>query len=128
MSPTEGALPQLNLWVRRPRRTVGLGPDRSSPAEAWGCTAQQALETLLQAKIVLGDRQPLRSRKRGDLAQLAGLQLIPRPPELQVFAGEPRYAEGPFPLPAEREVWLSNLAELLDRGEAAGEAATEAER
>lgn len=49
---------------------------------------------------------------------LAGLELKPRLLELQVFAVEARYEEGPFPLPAEREVLLSDLEELLGRCEA----------
>ena len=51
-------------------------------------------------------------------AELAGLELKPRLLELQVFAVEAHYEEGPFPLPAEREVLLNDLELLLHRCEA----------
>lgn len=117
MSPAEDARPLLAI-VRRHLRTLRLGLDRSYPAEDWGFTAQQALEKLLKAEIVRADRQPPRSHELGELAGLAGLELQPRLLELQVFAVEARYEEGPFPLPAGREELLSDLEALLNRCEA----------
>jgi len=114
MSPAEDALPLLQI-VRRHLRTLRLGLDPAYPAEDWGFTAQQALGKLLKAEIVRGDRQPPRSH---ELAELAGLTLQPRLLELQVFAVEARYEEGPFPLPAGRERLLNDLEELLERCEA----------
>lgn len=116
MSPAEDALPLLAI-VRRHLRSLRLGLDHAYPAEDWGFTAQQALEKLLKAAIVLGDRQPPRSHELGELAELAGLTLQPRLLELQVFAVEARDEEGPFPLPAERELLFKDLEELLGRCE-----------
>ena len=79
---------------------------------------QQALKKLLKARIVCNDGQPPRSHELTDLAELAGLELKPRLLELQVFAVEARYQEGPFPLPAEREVLVNDLERLLRRCEA----------
>ncbi|MFM7312236.1 MAG: HEPN domain-containing protein [Cyanobium sp.] len=112
MSPAEDALPLLQI-VRRHLRTLRFGLDRAYPEKDWGFTAQQALEKLLKAWIVWTDRQPPRLHDLSDLARLAGLDLRPRLLELQVFAVEARYEEGPFPLPAEREVLLNDLEELL---------------
>ena len=117
MSPAEDALPLLAI-VRRHLRTLRFGLDRAYPAEDWGFTAQQALEKLLKAEIVRDDRQAPRSHELDELAGLAGLELKPRLLELQVFAVAARYEEGPFPLPADREVLLNDLEELLERCEA----------
>lgn len=117
MSPAEDALPLVQI-VRRHLRTLRLGLDPAYPEEDWGFTAQQALEKLLKAELVLSDRQPPRSHELAELAELAGLTLQPRLLELQVFAVEARYEEGPFPLPTGREQLLNDLEELLDRCEA----------
>jgi len=42
-------------------------------------------------------------------------RLTPRLLDLQVFAVEARYDEGPFPLPAAREVLLALVEAELDR-------------
>jgi len=57
MSPAEDALLLLAI-VRRHLRSLQLTLDAAYPAEDWGFTAQQAVEKLLKAWIVLGDRQP----------------------------------------------------------------------
>jgi HEPN domain-containing protein len=41
-----------------------------SPAEDWGFTAQQALEKLLKAQIVLADRDPPRRHDLDELERL----------------------------------------------------------
>ncbi|WP_255003468.1 HEPN domain-containing protein [Cyanobium sp. HWJ4-Hawea] len=71
-----------------------LDPDY--PDEDWGFTAQQAFEKLLKAWIVLADRQPPRVHDLGDLVAMAGQQVAPQLLELQVFAVEARYEEGPL--------------------------------
>ena len=97
--------------VRRHLRSLGLTLDPAYPDEDWGFTAQQAVEKLLKAWIVLADRRPPRVHDLEDLVALAGQQLDPLLLELQVFAVEARYEEGPFPLPAPRQELLA-LVEL----------------
>jgi HEPN domain-containing protein len=116
MSPAEDARLLLAI-VRRHLRSLRFGMDPAYPEEDWGFTAQQALEKLLKAWIVLADRQPPRVHDLADLAMLAGQP--PEPPllELQVFAVEARYEEGPFPLPAPRQELLALLEAELGRCE-----------
>jgi HEPN domain-containing protein len=116
MSPAEDARLLLAI-VRRHLRSLRFGMDPAYPEEDWGFTAQQALEKLLKAWIVLADRQPPRVHDLADLAMLAGQP--PEPPllELQVFAVEARYKEGPFPLPAPRQELLALLEAELGRCE-----------
>ena len=57
MSPAEDAQLLLTI-VRRHLRTLRLGLDPAYPAEDWGFTAQQAVEKILKAWIVLANRQP----------------------------------------------------------------------
>ena len=118
MSPAEDAQ-LLLVIVRRHLRSLQVGLDPDYPEEDWGFTAQQALEKLLKAWIVLADRQPPRRHDLAELAALAGQPLDPPLRDLQVFAVEARYEEGPFPLPAEREVLLNSLEALLLRCEQA---------
>ncbi|MCS5700289.1 HEPN domain-containing protein [Cyanobium sp. FGCU-52] len=73
MSPAEDARLLLAI-VRRHLRSLRFGLDPAYPEEDWGFTAQQALEKLLKAWIVLGDRQPPRVHDLADLTLLAGRQ------------------------------------------------------
>ncbi|MFU8884226.1 MAG: HEPN domain-containing protein [Cyanobacteriota bacterium] len=114
MSPAEDALLLLAI-VRRHLRSLELTLDPAYPDEDWGFTAQQAVEKLLKAWIVLADRQAPRVHDLEDLAALAGEQVDPLLLELQVFAVEARYEEGPFPLPAPRQVLLALVVAELDR-------------
>ena len=114
MSPTEDALLLLAI-VRRHLRSLRLTLDAAYPDEDWGFTAQQSVEKLLKAWIVMADRQPPRVHDLIDLADLTGQQVDPRLLELQVFAVEARYEEGPFPLPAARDVLLALVEAELDR-------------
>ena len=116
MSPAEDALLLLAI-VRRHLRSLGLTLDFAYPDEDWGFTAQQAVEKLLKAWIVLADRQPPRVHDLEDLVALAGQQLDPLLLELQVFAVEARYEEGPFPLPAPRQELLALVEAELERCE-----------
>jgi hypothetical protein len=50
-----------------------------------------------------------------DLVELSGQKVDPRLLDLQVFAMEARYEEGPFPLPAPRDVLLALVEAELDR-------------
>ena len=118
MSPAEDARLLLAI-VRRHLRSLRVGLDPAYPEEDWGFTAQQVVEKLLKAWIVLADRRPPRTQELTDLASLVGLSLDPRLAALQEFAVEARYQEGPFPLPAARKVWLALLEAELSRCEAA---------
>jgi HEPN domain-containing protein len=116
MSPAEDALLLLAI-VRRHLRTLRCGLDGAYPEEDWGFTAQQAVEKLLKARIVLANRRPPRLHALADLAVLAGQQVDPLLLELQVFAVEARYEEGPFPLPAPRQELLALVEAELERCE-----------
>lgn len=69
MSPAEDARLLLAI-VQRHLRSLRIGLDPAYPEEDWGFTAQQALEKLLKAWIVLADRQPPRAHDLEDLAAL----------------------------------------------------------
>lgn len=118
MPPEEDAALLLQI-VRRHLATLKLGLDGAYPEEDWGFLAQQALEKLLKSKIVLNDQRPPRSHDLSELAQLAGESLSQELLALQVFAVEARYEEGPFPLPARREIVLGWLVALLEENEEA---------
>ena len=126
MSPAEDALLLLAI-VRRHLRSLGLTLDPAYPEEDWGFTAQQAVEKLLKAWIVLADRQPPRVHDLEDLVALAGQQLDPLLLELQVFAVEARYEQGPFPLPAPRQELLALVEAELERCQQAVEALGESD-
>jgi hypothetical protein len=101
MSPAEDAALLLAI-VRRHLRTLRIGLDPAYPEEGWGFTAQQVVEKLLKAWIVLSDRRPPRRHQLTDLASVAA-----------------RYEEGPFPLPAARTELLALLEAELERCERA---------
>ena len=118
MPPAEDAQLLLAL-VRRHVRSLRMTLNPQFPEEDWGFTAQQAVEKLLKAWIVLGDQRPPRSHELSELAALAAIELPDPLLGLQTFAVEARYEEGPFPLPAPREELLAQIEQLLDRcGEA----------
>ena len=114
MSPAEDARLLLAI-VQRHLRSLRFGLDPAYPEEDWGFTAQQAVEKLLKAWIVLADRQPPRVHDLADLAALAEQAMPPLFLELQVFAVEARYEEGPFALPCSREELLGLLEGELQR-------------
>ena len=118
MSPADDAALLLAI-VRRHLRSLRFVLDPAYPEEDWGFTAQQAMEKLLKAWIVLGDRQPPRSHNIGELAGVADQPLAAKLLELQVFAVEARYEEGPFPLPASHHDLLMMLEAELQRCERA---------
>ena len=112
MSPLEDAL-LLFAIVRCHLQVLRLGLDEAYPAEDWGFTAQQAVEKLLKAWIVLRNGQPPRVHDLTTLAECSGLECNPLLLELQVYAVEARYEEGPFPLPADRSLILEAIQQLL---------------
>lgn len=114
MSPVDDALLLLAI-VRRHLRSLRLTLDAAYPDEDWGFAAQQALEKLLKAWIVISNRRPPRVHDLAELAALAGQPVDPRLLELQVFAVEARYEEGPFLLPAPRAELLALVEAELER-------------
>jgi len=125
MSPAEDASLLLRI-VRRHLQAMQLNLDPRYPEEEWGFQAQQALEKLLKARLVLSDLVPRRTHELALLAEQAGEVLPTDLLKLQVFAVEARYEEGPFALPAGREILLADLVARLvaleqairDQGEA----------
>jgi HEPN domain-containing protein len=113
MSPAEDAALLLAI-VRRHLRTLELGLSASYPNEDWGFTAQQAVEKILKAWIVLQAQHPPRSHDLQELAALAGLEMSEALLDLQVFAVEARYEEGPFELPATKALLLEQITMLLN--------------
>jgi len=113
MSPAEDAALLLAI-VRRHLRTLQLGLSASYPEEDWGFTAQQAVEKILKASIVLKAQHPPRSHDLQELTELAGLEMPEGLLDLQVFAVEARYEEGPFELPATKALLLEQIRILLD--------------
>jgi HEPN domain-containing protein len=112
MSPAEDAALLLRI-VRRHLQAMRLNLDPLYPDEEWGFQAQQALEKLLKAELVLRDQPAPRTHELLDLALLSNEQLPQILLKLQVFAVEARYEEGPFALPAARDVLLEELEERL---------------
>jgi len=112
MSPAEDAALLLRI-VRRHLQAMRLNLDPLYPNEEWGFQAQQALEKLLKAELVLRDQPAPRTHELLDLALLLNEQLPEVLQKLQVFAVEARYEEGPFALPAARDVLLAELERRL---------------
>jgi HEPN domain-containing protein len=112
MSPAEDAELLLRI-VRRHLQAMRLNLDPLYPDEEWGFQAQQALEKLLKAELVLRDQPAPRTHELLDLALLLN-EPLPEPlQKLQVFAVEARYEEGPFALPAARDVLQAELQTRL---------------
>ena len=128
MSPAEDALLLLGL-VRRHLRALEQTLNPDYPDEDWGFTAQQVIEKILKAWIVLADQRPPHIHELAALQPMAGIAIPPVLLKLQVFAVEARYEEGPFPLPAPRQTLVTLLQGELCRLEkaiaAAGRSAAE---
>jgi HEPN domain-containing protein len=112
MSPAEDAALLLRI-VRRHLQAMRLNLDPGYPDEEWGFQAQQALEKLLKARLVLADRQPARTHELALLADQLGEPLLEQLLELQVYAVEARYEEGPFALKTPRPELLELLEQRL---------------
>jgi HEPN domain-containing protein len=112
MSPAEDAALLLRI-VRRHLQALRLNLDPAYPDEEWGFQAQQALETLLKAALVLRDQTPERTHGLERLAQQLQEQLPVELLQLQVYAVEARYKEGPFVLETPRPQLLALLEERL---------------
>jgi len=112
MSPAEDAALLLRI-VRRHLQAMRLSLDPVFPDEEWGFQAQQALEKLLKAQLVLADRLPSRTHELSVLADQLGEPLPRQLLELQVYAVEARYEEGPFALKTPRPELLAALEQRL---------------
>ena len=118
MSPAEDALLLLGL-VRRHLRALEQTLNPNYPDEDWGFTAQQVIEKILKAWIVLADQRPPHTHELATLQPVAGIAIPSVLLKLQVFAVEARYEEGPFPLPAPRQALVTLLHGELSRLEKA---------
>ena len=112
MSPAEDAALLLRI-VRRHLQAMRLNLNPLYPDEEWGFQAQQALEKLLKAQLVLLDQPAPRTHELLDLALLLNEELPEDLLQLQVFAVEARYEDGPFALPASRDELLADLERRL---------------
>ncbi len=74
MSPSEDAA-LLLVTVRRHLRSLAMTTDPAFPQQDWGFLAQQALEKVLKASIVLMDKEPPLTHELASLAALAGIEL-----------------------------------------------------
>ena len=111
MTPQEDARILLAL-VDRHLRALRLNLDPAFPDEEWGFTAQQAVEKLLKARIVLADQRPPFTHLLSVLAPLADVELPNVLLAWQPYAVEARYEEGPFPLKASRSEILESIDAL----------------
>jgi HEPN domain-containing protein len=112
MSPAEDAALLLRI-VRRHLQAMRLNLNPLYPDEEWGFQAQQAFEKLLKAQLVLRDQPAPRTHELLDLALLLNEQLPEELLQLQVFAVEARYEDGPFALPTSRDELLAELERRL---------------
>jgi HEPN domain-containing protein len=112
MSPAEDAALLLRI-VRRHLQAMRLNLDPAYPDEEWGFQAQQALEKLLKAALVLRDQPPERTHELGRLVAQLGEPLPEALTALQVYEVEARYGEGPFALLLERVELMRLLDERL---------------
>jgi hypothetical protein len=117
MSPSEDAA-LLLVTVRRHLRSLALTTDPAFPQEDWGVLAQQALEKVLKAGIVLLDQEPSLIHEPPPLAALAGMELSPVLLGLQLFAVKACYSAEDTPLPGDRLLLLRKIEELTNALEA----------
>jgi HEPN domain-containing protein len=112
MSPSEDAALLLEI-VARHLRGLRLNLDEAYPEEEWGFAAQQAVEKLLKALVVMKNERPPLTHELRPLAEMAATTLPQELLALQVFAVEARYRPGPFPLPQARGELLAAIEALL---------------
>jgi HEPN domain-containing protein len=74
MTPQDDARILLGI-VDRYLRALRINMNPAYPDEEWGFTAQQAVEKLLKARIVLRDQRPPMSHSLNVLAALANEEL-----------------------------------------------------
>ena len=117
MTPVEDAQLLLRLVERHLGSLRGTLAAASFADEDWGFLAQQTLEKLLKAMLVLHGQEPPRSHSLQRLLQeLEGcgdaISLAPELRGLDDFAVLARYDAEPTPLPANRQRLLALLDAL----------------
>ena len=117
MTPAEDARLLLRLVERHLGSLRGSLDSESFADEDWGFLAQQTLEKLLKALLVLNAQEPPRSHSLQRLIQdLEGcgdtITLAPELLELDDFAVLARYDADPTPLPGKRGRLLALLEAL----------------
>jgi HEPN domain-containing protein len=117
MSPAEDALLLLRLAERHLGSLRGTLDPGTFAEEDWGFLAQQTLEKLFKALLVLHCQEPPRSHSLQLLLQELArcgetLGVAPELLELDDFAVLARYDAEPTPLPAERRLLLEQLEAL----------------
>jgi hypothetical protein len=117
MSPAEDCLLLLRLVERHLGSLKGTLDPAIFADEDWGFLAQQSLEKLLKALLVLHCQEPPRSHSLQHLIQeLAAcgenVDLAAELLDLDDFAVLARYGAEPTPLPAGRSLLLELLEEL----------------
>ena len=117
MSPAEDALLLLRLAERHLGSLRGTLDPATIADEDWGFLAQQTLEKLLKALLVLHCQEPPRSHSLQRLLQELArcgetLGVAPELLELDDFAVLARYDAEPTPLPTERQQLLKQLEEF----------------
>jgi HEPN domain-containing protein len=117
MTPAEDARLLLRLVERHLGSLRGSLDSDSFADEDWGFLAQQTLEKLLKALLVLNAQEPPRSHSLQRLIQdLEGcgdtITLAPELLELDDFAVLARYDADPTPLPGKRGRLLALLEAL----------------
>jgi len=118
MPPEDDAALILQVALRHEASLrAALAPD--FPQENWGFLAQQAVENLLKALIVLSDQTSPLSHDLVRLSALAQVRLPEALEELQTFAVKARYSPSDTPLPASREQLLHWIEFLRSDVEAA---------
>jgi len=126
MSPAEDALLLLRLAERHLGSLRGTLDPGTFAEEDWGFLAQQTMEKLLKALLVLHCQEPPRSHSLQRLLQELArcgetLGVAPELLELENFAVLARYDAEPTPLPAERRLLLVQLEVFFRGGAAASE-------
>ncbi|MBM5818138.1 MAG: HEPN domain-containing protein [Cyanobacteria bacterium K_Offshore_surface_m2_239] len=111
MPPDEDARALLLLALRH-EQSLAASLDPAFAQENWGFLAQQCVENLLKALIVLADQQPPLSHDLARLELLSGARLPEELLELQDFAVKARYSPQATPLPATREQILALIRQL----------------
>ncbi|QPN62597.1 HEPN domain-containing protein [Synechococcus sp. CBW1004] len=117
MAPAEDALLLLRLVERHLGSLRGTLDAEVFADEDWGFLAQQTLEKLLKALLVLKAQEPPRSHSLQRLVQQLEccgepIKLAPELLELDDFAVLARYDADPTPLPADRQRLLALLEAL----------------
>lgn len=118
MPPEEDARKILAL-VERHESSLMLTLNPQFSQENWGFMAQQCVENLLKALIVLADAIPPPTHDLASLMEIAAVHLPEELVDLQEFAVKARYSPEATPLPAGRQHLLRLIQQIHAEVEAA---------